>query len=190
MMKLKKRKLLIFCVCGKARSGKSLVGKYINDKLQEDGYKIIVSPYTKYLKKYISEITGQEITDDNKPRDLLQQISSEIIKGELGNNNFFINRQIEDIDLYSYFFDIVIIPDVRFPKEIEVLKERYENVISIGVNRVDYKSDLTLQQQKDKTEISLDNYQNYDFLLINENIEKLRQDTLKIINNLKKEGII
>ena len=189
-MELKKREPLIFCICGKARSGKSLVGKYINDKLQECGYKVIISPYTKYLKQYISEITGKKITDNNKPRDLLQQISSEIIKGELGNKNFFINRQIEDIDLYSYFFDIVIIPDVRFPKEIEVLKEKYKNVISICVNRINYKSDLTLKQQKDETEISLDNYQDYDYVLVNEGIEKLQKNTLKIVNVLKKEGII
>ncbi len=189
-MNLKNKNPLIFCICGKARSGKSLVSEYINNRLKEDGYKVIISPYTKYLKQYISEITGEKITETNKPRNLLQQVSSQIIKGELGNSNFFINRQIEDINLYSYFFDIVIIPDVRFPEEIDALKQIYKKVISIGINRMNYKSDLTLEQQNDITETSLDNYQKYDFLLVNDNTKKLQQDTLKVLNFLKKEGII
>ena len=66
----------------------------------------------------------------------------------------------------------------------------YKKVISIGINRMNYKSDLTLEQQNDITETSLDNYQKYDFLLVNDNTKKLQQDTLKVLNFLKKEGII
>ena len=186
-MELKNRHPIIFCICGKARSGKSEVANCIKNVYIKKGKKVVLSPYTKYLKQYISEITGQDINDSNKPRDLLQDISSELIKGKLGKQDFFINRQLEDIDIYSYFFDVIIISDVRFPREIEVLKEKYDNVISIGVNRKNYESDLTVKQKKDITEIALDNYMDYDYMLINESINNLQRDTNKIIDNLGKK---
>ena len=186
-MELKNRNPLIICICGKARSGKSQVGKYIYDEYKKDNYNVVFSPYTKYLKMYISEITGWDMSDKDKPRDLLQQLSSDLIKGKLNNNNFFINRQLEDIDIYSYFFDIIIIPDVRFPKEIEILKDKYNKVISIGVIRENYNSELTDSQKHDITEVSLDNYDKFDYCIYNDNTKKLYSDTLEIVNKLRKK---
>ena len=64
----------------------------------------------------------------------------------MNKHNFFIDRQLEDLEIYSYFADIIIIPDVRFEKEIEVIKEKYSKVISIGVKRPNYQSELTKEQ--------------------------------------------
>ena len=183
-MDLKKRDFLIICTCGKARSGKSMVAKYIYDKYKNDGYSVIISPYTKYLKQYISDITGWDKSDNNKPRDLLQSLSKDLIKGKLNNKNFFINRQLEDIDFYSYFFDVIIVPDVRFPREIEVLREKYNKVVSIGIVRDNYDSDLTDSEKQDETETSLDNYYDYDYVLYNTNKDKLKKDTYKIIEKI------
>jgi hypothetical protein len=185
-MKFKNKNPIIICTCGKARSGKSLVAKYIYDEYKKDNCKVIISPYTKYLKQYISAITKWDGSDANKPRDLLQEISSDLIKDKLGNYNFFINRQLEDIDVYSYFFDIIIIPDVRFPKEIEILKEKYQKVISIGIKRQNFDNGLTPKQKNDITETALDNYTSYNYVLNNKNKEQLLLDTKKIVNELRK----
>lgn len=185
-MELKNKHPLIICTCGKAGSGKSFVGKVIYDECTKNNLKVIVSPYTKYLKKYISEITGWDMSDNDKPRDLLQKISSELIKDKLGNKDFFIKRQLEDIDVYSYFFDVIIIPDVRFPDEIEVLKDKYLNVLSIGVIRKDFDNGLSFEQKKDITEVALDDYSNYDYVLENDGTDFLYNETLKILNNIEK----
>lgn len=187
MMSLENRDSLVICICGKARSGKSLVGKYIYDYYVDNGYDVVFSPYTKYLKMYISEITGWDMTDKDKPRDLLQQLSSELIKKKLNRNDFFINRQLEDIDIYSYFFDIIIIPDVRFPREIDVLKKKYNRVVSIGVIRNNYDSELTDSQKNDVTETALDNYSEYDYCIYNDDTDKLYSDTLEVVNKLRKK---
>ena len=106
MMNFEKKNTLMILIAGKARSGKGEVAKIFEEELKKEGKKVIISPYTKYLKKYIYEITGEYRDDDNKPRDLLQKLSSELIKKELNNQNFFINRQIEDLSFYSYFMDV------------------------------------------------------------------------------------
>lgn len=184
---------IIFLIAGKARSGKSTIAKYLKDILNNNGKKVIISPYTKYLKKYIEDITEQKITEENKPRELLQKLSSDLIKNKLGYHDVFIRRQIEDINIYSYFFDVIIIPDVRFKNEIEVIKEKFNNVISIGVIREHFKSDLTEEQKKDITEIDLDDYQNYDIKINNTPITDLKEETLKIIQKIdnitKEQGI-
>ena len=187
-MEFVKKNPIIILIAGKARSGKSTLSQYIKENLEKDNKKVIISPYTKYLKHYIEEITGIKITEENKPRDMLQKISSDLIKKELGKENFFINRQIEDIEIYSYFTDAIIIPDVRFPNEIEIIKNKFKNVYSIGIIRENYQSDLTEEQQKDITETSLDNYQQYDYLILNKKETNLYEEAKKIKSILERRN--
>ena len=189
-MNFNKKNTLIILIAGKARSGKGEVASYLKDYFLKKEKKVILSPYTKYLKRYIVEVTGKEFNDEDKPRDLLQKLSSDLIKKKLSNPNFFINRQLEDLSFYSYFMDVVIIPDVRFEEEINKVKENFTNVVTIGVKRKNYLSILTKEQQEDITELALDNYCNYDYKIENTSLEKLQLDVLKIIKNLEKEGRI
>lgn len=168
-MEFSKKIPLVILIGGRAQSGKGTLTKYLQEKFEQQNKKVINSPYTKYLKHYIEQITGEKIDEKNKPRDLLQQISSKIIKNELKRNDFFIKRQIEDIEIYSYFADVILISDVRFPEEIQIIKEKFSNVVSIGVIRENYVSNLTKEQQHDITETALDNYHNYDFEIKNNN---------------------
>ena len=181
-MEFIKKEPLIILIAGRARSGKSVLAEYLKKECENQNKKVIISPYTKYLKHYIEEITNQKINEENKPRDLLQQISSKIIKGNLGKQNFFIDRQIEDIEIYSYFTDVILIPDVRFPDEIKTIKEKFNNVVSIGVIRKNYISTLTKEQLEDITETALNDYHDYDFEI--ENTEKTNlKDLAKELNN-------
>ena len=183
-MEFIRKEPIIFLVAGKARSGKSTVGNIISSEYEKNGKKVVVTQITKYLKGYIEDITGSKIDEDNKPRELLQKISSIVIKKELGMTNFFVDRLIEDINIYSYFFDCIIITDVRFKEEIEVVKNNFSNVISIGVVRNDINSDLTEEQKQDVTEVSLDNYNDYDYKIINDNEEELYAKVVNILENI------
>ena len=185
MIELKNHYPTIILIAGKARSGKSTIAKHLYNELSNKNKKVIISPYTKYLKQYITDITGNPLTEENKPRQLLQKLSSDLIKKKLGYNDLFINRQIEDIEIYSYFKDYIIIPDVRFPKEIEVIKDKFNDVISIGIKRKNYQSDLTKEEQQDITETALDNYKEYDIIIDNEKDTNLLNESLKIIKRIE-----
>ena len=175
---------LIILLCGKARSGKSTVSRVMKNELKKDGSKVIISPYTKYLKKIIEDVTDEKIDDNNKPRDLLQKISSDLIKGKLGYEDFFINRQIEDLSIYSYFADYIIVPDVRFPREILEISKNFKRVISVLVTRDGDYSDLTLEQKQDITEVALDNYDDYDYRIVND--DNLENKVIKLIEDIGK----
>ena len=188
-MVFKNRNPIIILIAGKARSGKNTVSKILESEFIKGKKEVIISPYTKYLKEYIHNITDWNIEDENnKPRDLLQKLSSELIKGKLGLENIFINRQIEDIKIYSYFKDVIIINDVRFPEEIDTIKNVFTNVVSIQVKRSNYISGLTKEQLQDVTETSLDNYNNFDYIIENDDIELLKEDTINIFKSLQKRG--
>lgn len=187
-MKYVNKNPLIICICGKSGVGKSTVSEYFFKLFSDLGKKVIISPYTKYLKEYIFDITGTKVDDNNKPRDLLQDLSSELIKNIIGDNDFFVRRQIEDINFYSYFFDVIIINDVRFPREIDVLKEKYNRVISVGVRRDNYDNKLTSKQKNDITEVSLDNYNMYDYIINNDNINDLYNKVKDIVRGMWYNG--
>ena len=188
-MVFKNKNPIIILIAGKARSGKNTVSKILESEFIKEKKEVIISPYTKYLKEYIHNITNWNIEDENnKPRDLLQKLSSELIKGKLGLENIFINRQIEDIKIYSYFKDVIIINDVRFPKEIDTIKNVFTNVVSIQVKRSNYISGLTKEQLQDVTETSLDNYNNFDYIIENDDIELLKEDTINIFKSIQKRG--
>lgn len=183
-MNFTKREIFIILIAGKAQSGKNVVAKYLQKEYQQKNKEVIISPYTKYLKRYIQEITGIPVTEKRKPRDLLQQISSKLIKEKLKQPNFFIRRQIEDIMIYSYFKDIIIVPDVRFPEEITAIKKQFPNVVSIQVNRKNYQSTLTKLQQQDITETALDHYQQFDYVIENTTKKELKQQIQTILKQI------
>ena len=104
----------------------------------------------------------------------------------MGKTNFFIDRQLEDIEIYSYFADYIIISDVRFPKEIDIVKEKFYNVISIGVKRYNYDTDLSIDQQNDVTEISLDDYDKFDYVVDNYDDTNLYDKAIEIIKDFER----
>ncbi len=184
-MNFKSHNPTIILIAGKAQSGKTTLANYIKDNLEKENKQVILSPYTKYLKQYIEDITEEKITEKNKPRDLLQKLSSELIKKKLGYNNLFIERQIEDINIYSYFKDYIIIPDVRFKNEIDIIKEKFNNTISIKMERKNFISNLTKEQQNDITETSLDNEMDFDYIIENNSNTDLNKEAINLIQSIE-----
>lgn len=172
---------LIFVISGKARTGKDTIGGFIIDYLKENNYSPVRMAYAKYLKMYASDYFNWDGRDETKPRDLLQQLGTEIIRIKMNKPNFLVNRVLEDIEILSNYFDSFVICDAREEKEITIMKEKFKNVISIKVNReVDI---LSEEQQKHYTETALDDYKDYDYVLDNDGtLEELK---IKVYNILK-----
>ena len=175
-MKFIKRNPKLFIISGKARSGKNeiskIIEKYYNNK------KVISISFGYYIKDYAKRVSDWDGREETKPRELLQQLGIELIKNKI-NNKLFINRILEDIEIFSYFYDIIVVNDARLIDEIEILKEKYPKSISIRVIRDNYDNKLTIDQKNHLTEIDLDNYNSFDYIIKNnEELEK------KIINIL------
>ena len=108
--------------------------------------------YASYIKMYAKEITDWDGKDETKPRSLLQELGTEIIRNRI-DKLFFVNRIIEGIKVYSYFFDVIVITDARVEEEIVNLKKCFNSVISINVERPGYVNELNENEQKHLTEV-------------------------------------
>ena len=97
---------------------------------------------------------------------MLQQLGVELIKEKI-DKHLLIDRLLEDIEVFSYFYDIIYITDARLIEEIEIPKERYPEAITIRVNRENYENGLTKEEQDHITETGLDHYHNYDYVIDN-----------------------
>lgn len=172
----------IYILSGKAKSGKNLVSKMILEYYQNK--KCIELSYAHSLKEYAKNITGWNGGEKDKPRDFLQSLGIDLLKKI--DSNFLINRVCQDIEVYSYFYDVLIITDARLKEEIEIPKGKFENVTVIRIERNSTENGLNETQKKHITETDLDTYTNYDYIISNDgNYEVLQNQVYSI---LKEEG--
>ena len=150
----------IFLLAGKARTGKDTVASEIVKYYENKQKKVVRLGFSDYIKGYAMKISAWNGEDETKPRDLF---------------------------VYSYFFDVIVISGARFPNELDIPKNKFKNVTIIKMERPNYQNNLTEKQKKHITEHSLEDYQNYDYLLVNnENIEELQNKTKKILEEVEK----
>ena len=179
-MEIINKKPTIYLLSGKARNGKDTIAGFLKKFYEADGKKVIYSRAGKYIRYYAIEMTGWDGSEETKPRDLLQELGTEVIRNKLNKKEMFIQRQLDDIEIYTYFYDAIIVPDIRLPREIDSVKEKFDNVVTIEVNRINFDSSLTGNQKKHITETAMDNYKDFDYIVTNDTLEKLEEDIYKI----------
>ena len=172
----------IYLVAGRAGSGKGEVAKIIKEYYLSKKRKPIITEYSKYLKLYTNEILGWN-GEEPKPRKFLQELGV-TIKENMDMPKMLVNRMIEDIKVYSLYYDVVIISDVRFPEEIEEMKKTFKDVYSIYVINQFGQSELSLQEQTHVTETALENYSNFDVTITNDNINVLDNRVIDFIERV------
>ena len=183
-MEFIKKEPIIFIVSGKANSGKDTSCDLINNYVKIKNKKSINLQISSYIKMYAKKISGWDGSEETKPRTLLQQLGTDVIRDQI-DNNFFINRIIGDINVYSYYFDVITISDVRFPEEIDSIHNEFKNVYRLRIERPGFVNNLNPNEKKHRTETALDNYNNYDYVVINDSsLEDLNNKLKNIIDEV------
>ena len=171
----------IYLISGKARHGKDTFSSYLKNAYESHGKKVIITQLSKYIKYYAREMTGWNLTEEDKPRELLQQLGTNVIREKLGKEDLFIKRMIDDIEIFSCFYDAIIISDCRLKKEVDDLKEAFpNNLVAINIFRPNFDNGLTEEQKKHKTEVDLDDYDKFDIKIINTTLEELEKSALNV----------
>ncbi len=182
-MELINKRKRLYLICGKAEQGKSITSTFIKEIYQTKNQKVVILDHVKYLKDYIKDYFDWDGRNETKPRALMQQLGTELIRQKLNKPYFFINRLKEDIEILSYFFDIIIVDNIRLKVEIEKQQAAFDDIIAIKVTRPDFKNKLTSNENKHLTEIDLDDYEKFDYTIINDGtLDELKS---KVINLIK-----
>lgn len=173
----------IYVIGGKAKSGKNTFGKFLREELKSYGYNPCVMHITEPLYSYARNYFEWDETTDKKPREFLQKMGTEIIKEKLNKKFFLLDRLSEDIEILSNFFDVFIITDARLKIEFEELKNRYEDVVSIKIERENYDDELTNEEKEHITETEIATYQDFDYKIKNTSILILKEEAKNIVKN-------
>lgn len=174
----------IYIFAGKARSGKDTCANYIKDLCEKNNKKFLCLQYSGYLKDYAKKIIDWDGNDETKPRQLLIDLGSDLVRGKL-DRYMLVNRMIEDLRVMSYFFDVIAISDARLSEELDMPREGLNNVKVIEVVRPNFENNLTTEQKKSLTEVGLDNYNNYDYKIINDgNLDDLKIKVIKMLEEI------
>jgi len=172
----------IFLVAGKAGSGKGVVAKLIKEYYIYKLENCVITEYSKYLKNFVKELTDWDGNPNTKPRKYMQELGDIIRKVD---NKYFINNMIDDLRIYEEVVGNVVVSDVRMPDEIEDIKLNYDNVYAIYVENQFSPSKLTVEEQAHITETALENYDEFDYILANDNIDVLKERVFKYLEGIK-----
>lgn len=170
----------VFLIAGKAGSGKNEVANIIKEELPNT----VITAFSKYIKLFTLELTDWDGDDSNKPREFLQNMGDKL---RAIDEDFLTKRILEDIELYKREgISNVVISDVRLVNEIEYFKKIYNiEVIAIRVNSNTSMRELTDREKLHHTELALDNYNKFDYIIDNKFDDNLKIQVKEILEGMK-----
>ena len=128
--------------------------------------------------EFLEPCTEEDLTNcliKLTPRKLLQLLGTECGR-QIIHPNIWVNALFADYDTSSNYDSNWIITDVRFPNEVQAIKDKGGIVIKINRD-----SDVV---DNHSSETALDNYDGFDFVVDNNgSIDALTNNLIKIINN-------
>lgn len=144
----------VIVISGKARSGKDTAGGMIFRSLNRNGKRAIIMHYADLVKYVCKTFFGWDGQKDEDGRTLLQRVGTDIVRKK--DPDYWV-RFVDD--MIGFFGDVawdyVIIPDCRFPNELEYMKQYYD-VLHLKITRKNKYSQLTDSQKNHPSETSMD----------------------------------
>ncbi len=178
----RKGKMKIFLVAGKTGSGKNEVANLIKEYYIYKLQKCAVTTFSKSITAMAMELSDWDGNEATKPSHLFQEIGD---KARQIDENYFVTNMIKDIQIYAQYVDVLVISDARMPREIDELKENFNDVYAIYVINQFSSSKLTIEEQSHITETALENYEDFDCIIANDNINTLRDKVFKYLEGIR-----
>lgn len=173
----------IYCISGKAQNGKDTLAGFMREFLIPY-HSVLVIHYADLLKFICKTYFNWDGVKDEYGRHILQHVGTDIIRAN--DPNYWVRFVIQLLKLFSNEWEFVIIPDCRFPNEIEglaTLESWGYDIKSIRVERhtPGWKSPLPLEQQDHPSETALDEYP-FDYIVENRaDLDFLRSKAQELI---------
>ena len=177
---LNSKKTTVILLSGKAQSGKDFIANIMKQQFEENGNKVLVTHYADLLKYILQTFFNWDGKKDKKGRDLLQRVGTDVIRKKMPD--YWVNFISQMISFFPNEWNYILIPDARFPNEIEVMQKNPDvNVITIRINRGNFTPQLTLEQQQHPSETSLDEY-DFDYYVSNDGTETVNNAVKEFVN--------
>ena len=153
----------VICISGKAQHGKDTTASMLKAVLENRGISVLILHYADLLKYLCKQYFGWNGEKDDTGRALLQHIGTDVVRTK--NPTYWVDFAVGFLKLFENEWDYVLIPDCRFPNELATIETHFK-CIHVRVNRTNFNSPLSVEQQKHPSETALDHY-SYDELIMN-----------------------
>lgn len=157
---------------GHAKHGKDTAAEMAVTELTARGERVRVVHYADLLKFICTQYFDWNGQKDDAGRSLLQFVGTDVVREQ--DPEFWVRFVQNLLTMFKDCWDYVIIPDCRFPNEIEHLKQSGFDCVHARVIRPDFDNGLSEEQKNHPSETALDHYPDVDFRLINTTMENLR----------------
>lgn len=179
----------VICISGKAQHGKDTTAGFMKEALEKKGFaRVLVAHYgdlVKYVAKTFFDWDGKR---DEKGRSILQEVGTDRIRN--ADNDYWVRFIADMLGFFDGKWDYVLIPDCRFPNEIEFLKNDQFDVLHFRIIRSDFVSPLTEEQQKHPSETALDNYIP-DYVITNSgDLDDLKTHIETVVDIMSRRGVL
>lgn len=155
----------VITISGKAEAGKDSTAKMLKNIYEKQyGRKVLIVHYADYLKYICTQYFGWDGKKNLKGRALLQYVGTDLIRKK--NPDFWATTVANLLDVVGSQYDYILIPDTRFPNEVELMKNKF-NTLSINIVRLDFENSLTPEQRLHPSETALDGYR-FDYVVRSE----------------------
>lgn len=167
-----------FILCsGLAQSGKDTSAQIIKNDLESRGYSVLITHYADLLKFICRNFFGWNGNKDEVGRTLLQRIGTDCVRAQ--DPDYWVDFIVNIIRMFPSEFDYVIIPDMRFPNELDRIVDAGFPVTHVHIARPGFDNLLTDEQKKHPSENSL-NKVVPDHLITNTTMAAL-QEQLRLV---------
>ena len=174
-----------FILCsGRARHGKDTSAEIIKDNLEARGYRVLITHYADLLKFICKNFFGWNGEKDEAGRTLLQQVGTNCIREQ--DPDYWVDFVANLIRMFPDRYDFVIIPDTRFPNEIDRIADAGFPATHVRIVRPDFESQLTEEQKNHPSETAL-NDTAPDFVIKNTTMSALRDQLRQFCDTIVSE---
>ena len=179
----------VILISGKAGNGKDSFAAALREFLIEHGEKVLILHFADLVKYYATQYCGWDGNKGTEGRALLQKI---------GNNTFrqfdpdyWARITAECAHVMGEYFGItyVLIPDNRYPNEIDIVKEYNDDVITVRIERYDddgkpwINPNMTEEQLSNEGEVALDHYA-FDYIIENHGLGDIQDSAEVLLDDL------
>lgn len=177
-------------ISGKAGSGKDMTAQFMKEELEKHGKRVLIIKYGDAVKWVLRDYFNWDGKKDLIGRTLLQYIGTDVVRAV--HPNFWTGIVVGLLQAFEPHsdFDIALVPDARFPNEVDIALQSLQNCVAVRIERKNpdgsewINPTMTEDQRNHPSETSLDHYA-FDYVIHNdEGLDTLRESAITILKDL------
>ena len=169
----------VILISGKARHGKDTVASYIKEGLETCGYKVLITHYADLVKYVCTTYFGWDGKKDEHGRHLLQYIGTDVVRAN--DPDYWVRFVYEIAKLFKDEWDYMIVPDARFPNEVNTFKDSEFETVHVRVVRDNFDDGMTEEQRNHASETALDECEPDKIIENNGTLDDLMKKSVELV---------